>query len=165
MPDRAGLAFSAWNPGLEADLPRRYQALETIHHPANVDSRLADIPELKALTGLAEEELVAFKADRLVLHEVIVQVTADIVVLEGEEEELLGQHFRDIARTILSDYLAPHLTMLREEHALLEELEIPVRIGFDPEQLPNEIDRVIIGNAVPRHNRGPLGPSRSGTMR
>jgi UDP-N-acetylmuramate: L-alanyl-gamma-D-glutamyl-meso-diaminopimelate ligase len=35
---------------------------------------------------------------------------------------------------------------------LLEELEIPVRIGFDPEQLPNEIDRVIIGNAVPRHN-------------
>ncbi len=35
---------------------------------------------------------------------------------------------------------------------LLEELRIPVRLGFDPERLPDEIDRVIIGNAVPRHN-------------
>jgi len=35
---------------------------------------------------------------------------------------------------------------------LLEDLEIPVRLGFDPEQIPDGIDRVIIGNAVPRHN-------------
>ncbi len=35
---------------------------------------------------------------------------------------------------------------------LLEELRIPVRLGFDPEQLPENVDRVIIGNAVPRHN-------------
>ncbi len=35
---------------------------------------------------------------------------------------------------------------------LLEELQIPVRLGFDPEKLPPEIDRVIIGNAVARHN-------------
>ncbi|WP_168012310.1 hypothetical protein [Halomonas salinarum] len=128
MPDRAGPEFSAWHPGLEADLPSRYQALETIHHSANVDSRLADLPELRALTGLAEEELVAFKAERLVLHEVIVQVTADIVVLEGEEEELLGQHFRDIARKILSDYLAPHLPTLCQAHARLYD-DIHGRVG------------------------------------
>ncbi|XKE46202.1 zeta toxin family protein [Halomonas organivorans] len=128
MPDRADLEFSAWNPGLEADLPRRYQALETIHDTANVHSRLADIPELKALTGLAEEELVAFRAERLVLHELIVQVTADVVVLEGEEEELLGQHFRGIARTILSDYLAPHLPTLCQEHDRLYD-EIHGRVG------------------------------------
>jgi len=35
---------------------------------------------------------------------------------------------------------------------LLEELEIPVRIGWDPEKIPEGIDRVIIGNAVPRTN-------------
>jgi UDP-N-acetylmuramate: L-alanyl-gamma-D-glutamyl-meso-diaminopimelate ligase len=35
---------------------------------------------------------------------------------------------------------------------LLEELRIPVRLGFDPDQLPEDVDRVIIGNAVPRHN-------------
>ena len=35
---------------------------------------------------------------------------------------------------------------------LLEELRIPVRLGFDPKRIPKNIDRVIIGNAVPRHN-------------
>ncbi len=35
---------------------------------------------------------------------------------------------------------------------LLGELQIPVRIGFDPDLIPAGIDRVIIGNAVPRHN-------------
>ena len=35
---------------------------------------------------------------------------------------------------------------------LLEELAIPVRLGFDPQQIPPDVDRVIIGNAVPRQN-------------
>jgi UDP-N-acetylmuramate: L-alanyl-gamma-D-glutamyl-meso-diaminopimelate ligase len=35
---------------------------------------------------------------------------------------------------------------------LLEELGIPVRLGYDGDRLPREIDRVIIGNAVPRDN-------------
>jgi UDP-N-acetylmuramate: L-alanyl-gamma-D-glutamyl-meso-diaminopimelate ligase len=35
---------------------------------------------------------------------------------------------------------------------LLEELGIPVRLGYDGDRLPRQIDRVIIGNAVPRDN-------------
>jgi UDP-N-acetylmuramate: L-alanyl-gamma-D-glutamyl-meso-diaminopimelate ligase len=35
---------------------------------------------------------------------------------------------------------------------LLAELGIPVRLGFDPEKIPADLDRVIIGNAVPRSN-------------
>ena len=35
---------------------------------------------------------------------------------------------------------------------LLEELKIPVRLGFDPKRLFEDVDRVIIGNAVPRQN-------------
>jgi UDP-N-acetylmuramate: L-alanyl-gamma-D-glutamyl-meso-diaminopimelate ligase len=35
---------------------------------------------------------------------------------------------------------------------VLEELDIPVRLGFDPQRIPADIDRVIIGNAVPRQN-------------
>jgi UDP-N-acetylmuramate: L-alanyl-gamma-D-glutamyl-meso-diaminopimelate ligase len=35
---------------------------------------------------------------------------------------------------------------------LLEELGIPVRIGFDPDSIPGDVERVIIGNAVPRTN-------------
>ena len=35
---------------------------------------------------------------------------------------------------------------------LLDELEIPVRIGWDADRIPAGVDRVIIGNAVPRDN-------------
>ncbi|MDX2435840.1 MAG: Mur ligase domain-containing protein [Acidobacteriota bacterium] len=35
---------------------------------------------------------------------------------------------------------------------LLEDLGIPVRLGFDATRLPDDVDRVIIGNAVPRSN-------------
>ncbi len=35
---------------------------------------------------------------------------------------------------------------------LLEELAIPVRLGFDPASIPGDVDRVIIGNAVGRDN-------------
>lgn len=116
MPDQEPPVFSAWNPGLEADLPKCYQALETIHQAANVYTCLADIHELRALTGLTEEELVAFRVERLMLHELIVQVTANIVVLEGEEEEVLGQHFRQITHKILSDYLAPELPAFQQAY-------------------------------------------------
>ncbi|QTF92162.1 hypothetical protein [Halomonas sp. BM-2019] len=128
MADRPDPEFSAWNPGLEAELPGRYKALETIHRPDNVYSRLADMPELRTLTGLPEEELVAFCAERLVLHELIVQVTADVVVLEGEEEELLGQHFRSIALKILSVYLTPELPALQQAYDRLHD-EIHGRAG------------------------------------
>jgi UDP-N-acetylmuramate: L-alanyl-gamma-D-glutamyl-meso-diaminopimelate ligase len=35
---------------------------------------------------------------------------------------------------------------------LLEALGVPVRIGYDPAGIPADLDRVIIGNAVPRSN-------------
>lgn len=35
---------------------------------------------------------------------------------------------------------------------LLAELGIPVRLGYDPERIPPDLDRVVIGNAVPRGN-------------
>ena len=114
MLDRATAEYSAWNPGLEADLPRHYRPLETIHRTANVSSDLAEIPELRALTGLEEEELVAFRAERLVLHELIVRVTADILVHEGEQEEVLGHNFRRIVLRILTDYLTSQLPAFQQ---------------------------------------------------
>ncbi len=35
---------------------------------------------------------------------------------------------------------------------LLAELEIPVRVGFDPAGIPADLDQVVIGNAIPRTN-------------
>jgi len=36
--------------------------------------------------------------------------------------------------------------------SLLEDLGIPVRLGWDPASIPPDVDRVVIGNALPRHN-------------
>ncbi|MCP4332519.1 MAG: hypothetical protein GY785_07660, partial [Gammaproteobacteria bacterium] len=85
--------FSAWHPGIESEIPLAYRELETIYNPENVFTSLSEINELAAETGLSPEELISFKPHRLVLHELIVRITADIVVLEGENEEDLGINF------------------------------------------------------------------------
>ena len=97
--------FSAWNPGIESEIPVEYRELETIYNPANVFTSINEINELAVETGLAPEELISFRPHRLVLHELIVRITADIAVPEGDTEEDLGINFRTIARKIFSKYI------------------------------------------------------------
>ena len=104
--------WSAWNPGIESEIPAAYRELETIYDPANVFTTLDEVNELATETGLSPEELISFRPHRLVLHELIVRVTADIVVLEGEHEEDLGINFRNIARHIFSKYIIPALMQI-----------------------------------------------------
>ncbi|OMH38173.1 hypothetical protein [Motiliproteus sp. MSK22-1] len=105
--------FSAWNPGLEQDIPAEYRELETIYRSENVITRLAAINELAKRTGLSAEELVVFRPERLAMHELIVRITADIAIREEEEEEALGLHFRQIANTILASYISPHMAEIQ----------------------------------------------------
>jgi len=108
-------SYSAWNPGIESEIPPAYRELETIYNPANAFTTLAEVNELAAETGISPEELISFRPHRLVLHELIVRITADIVVLEGEYEEDLGINFRTIARKIFSKYVIPNLMQI--EHS------------------------------------------------
>ena len=108
--------YSAWNPGLESDIPVAYQALETIYRPENVSSSIDDVSEISTLTGMSHEELVAFKPERLVAHELLIRVTANIVVDEGEDERGLGRNFRVIVNTILEDYIQPHMQEIGQAH-------------------------------------------------
>ncbi len=108
-------SYSAWNPGIESEIPAAYRELETIYNPANVFTTLNEVNELAAETGISPEELISFRPHRLVLHELIVRITADIVVLEGEYEEDLGINFRTIARKIFSKYVIPNLMQI--EHS------------------------------------------------
>jgi hypothetical protein len=104
--------YSAWNPGIESEIPAEYRELETIYNPANVFTTISQVNELAAETGLAPEELISFRPHRLALHELIVRITADIVVREGEMEEDLGINFRTIARHIFSKYIIPGLMQM-----------------------------------------------------
>ncbi|MGD8441778.1 MAG: Mur ligase family protein, partial [Holophagae bacterium] len=55
--------------------------------------------------------------------------------------QALGHHVRGV-----DSALYPPMS------TLIDELAIEVRLGFNPEAVPSDIDRVIIGNAVPRSN-------------
>lgn len=101
--------FWAWSPGIESDLPANLRQQETLYLIKNTSTPFNELRELAQLTGIKQEQLTAFTAERLVLHELIVRVTADILVEEGEEEEVLGQRFRQITRTVQLNYIAPNL--------------------------------------------------------
>ena len=99
---------SAWNPGVGPGIPREFRALETIFRPQCVFTAVEEIDELVALSGLPAEELTVFRPQRLALHEIIIRVTAEIAVAEGDEEEDFGRNFRRIATRIHDGYVAPH---------------------------------------------------------
>ena len=108
---------SAWNPGLESDIPPAYRKLETIYRQENVTSRREDVYELSKQTGLSPDEIVVFKPERLVLHELIIRVTADVLVPEGDDETDLGRSFRRITRRILANYIQPRIGEITRIHS------------------------------------------------
>ena len=79
----------------------------------NVSTSIAKARELSDYCGLPVHELVVFRADRLIVHELLIHVTTSIGVPDGRDYEDLGRNFREIASTILNRYIAPH----REELA------------------------------------------------
>jgi hypothetical protein len=105
--------YGPWNPGLESELPREYLPLSTMFKSENVSTSIAKARELSDYCGLPVHELVAFRADRLIVHELLIHVTTSIGVPDGRDYEDLGRNFREIASTILNRYIAPH----REELA------------------------------------------------
>ena len=132
--------FSAWNPGIQSEIPMTYRQLETIYDLGNVTSDFQNINDLAATTGLPVEELVDFRVSRLVLHEVIVRVTADVVVMEGEKEEDLGINFRAIANCILKKYVKPCLGDI-EQKFLQRQQQVQLRVDEELTKLLGDDNR------------------------
>lgn len=95
--------------------------LESIHRIEHVFPSPGLVEDFARMTEMHPEAFVMFRPARLALHEVIVRVTADIAVSEGESEEVFGQHFRQIARTILANHVAPRLHEIERMHDDLRE--------------------------------------------
>ena len=132
LPAQTIEAHSAWNPGIAPTLPRALRPLETIFRPENTRVTESEVADLHDLTGLPEEELAWFRPARLVLHEVIVRVTADIAVAEGEVEEQFGRNFRAIAQAILDRAIAPRMPVI-ESACELATREIEAAGGPPPQ--------------------------------
>jgi len=113
------IAEGPWNPGLQSQIPAPLLPLATIHRAEHVHTTLHEARELADLTGLPVEELVTFRAERLVLHELLAHVTADLTVEDGTRTEDLGINFRRMTEAILSRYILPELPRITEEHEAL----------------------------------------------
>ncbi|MCP3868353.1 MAG: hypothetical protein GY703_09715 [Gammaproteobacteria bacterium] len=122
--------YSAWNPGLESDIPPPYQQMETIYRPENVSSRFPDVAEASKQTGLNPRELVVFKPERLMLHELIIRVTASVVVPEGHDETELGRNFRQITSTILKHSIQPRMEEVTDAYDRLN-TEVRDRVSHE----------------------------------
>jgi hypothetical protein len=109
-------AFGPWNPGIESDLPREFLPLSTMFRPENVSTSVAEAQELADFTGLAPHDLVAFRPERLAVHELLIRVMADLNVPDGRVYGDLGINFRDITGTILSRYIEPRMADIVRVH-------------------------------------------------
>jgi hypothetical protein len=108
----AAAEFGPWNPGIESHVPTELLHLSTIFRPENVFTSVATVVELRDLTDFPLSDLVAFRPQRLALHELLIRVTADFAVPDGSRIEDLGINFREIVRLLLARYLIPQMDLL-----------------------------------------------------
>ena len=102
--------FGPWNPGIQSQVPAHLRHYCTIFRPENVFTDVANAGELRDLTGLEVRELVAFRPQRLALHEVLIRVTAELSVPDGSRIEDLGINFRQMTRVLLERCIEPRMT-------------------------------------------------------
>ena len=103
------LAHGPWNPGIQSQVPKELRHLSTIFRPENVFTGIAAVTEMQGITGFSPSELVAFRPQRLALHELLIRVTADFAVPDGSRIGDLGINFREIAGLLFERYVAPEM--------------------------------------------------------
>jgi hypothetical protein len=104
----------AWNPEIRSTLPAQYLPLSTLFRPENVFTTLETANELSGFTGLPIQQLISFRPERLVVHELLIRVSADIFVCDGSKYEDLGVNFRAVVTKILDGYIKPQLEQIIE---------------------------------------------------
>ena len=96
--------------------------------------------EMQGLTGFSPSELVAFRPQRLALHELLIRVTADFEVPDGSRIGDLGTNFREMAGILLARYVIPEMDAITHAYdRTRRELRTAVDAAFGevvPEQPP-----------------------------
>src|SRR5229473_1445003 len=140
-----GSEYGPWNPGIHSELPSRLVPLSTIFRPENVFTSVEHAAELRDLTGLPLEDLVIFRPRRLVVHELLIRVTANFSVPDPEAARVddLGINFRRMTHTILTEYVEPHMheivaayDSLKRALSTLIDAELSVALSPAPRSAP-----------------------------
>jgi hypothetical protein len=103
-----------WNPDIKSTLPIDYLPLSTLFRPENVFTSIETATELSGFTGMSIPQLICFRPQRLVVHELLIRVSADIFVCDGSKYEDLGVNYRNIIEAILNNYIQPHMAQIVE---------------------------------------------------
>lgn len=104
----------AWSPEIKSTLPSQYLPLSTLFRPENVFTSIETAHELSDFTGLPIQQLICFRPQRLVVHELLIRVSADIFVDDGSKYEDLGVNFREVVDRILVGYIEPQMALIVE---------------------------------------------------
>jgi len=124
--------FDAWNPGIASVIPTRLLPLVTLYRPENSRIGYREARELAEICGLNPHEMIAFRVRRLVVHELLIRVTADLHVPDGPNYEDLGLHLRGMTARILEAHVEPKMGMLeRAFDDLRDEIDNRLRALLD----------------------------------
>jgi hypothetical protein len=132
--------YGPWNPGIQSQIPGELRHLSTIFRPENVLTSIAAVTEIQGLTGFSPGELIAFRPQRLALHELLIRVTADFAVPDGSRIGDLGINFREIASLLFERYLLPEMEVItavydRTRHELRKAIDAALA-GVVPDDPP-----------------------------
>ena len=108
--------YGPWNPGIVSQVPVGLRHLCTIFRPENAFTSVALATELQLLTGFALSDLVTFRPQRLLLHELLIRVMADFSVPTGEKIGDLGINFREMTNRLLRRYIEPEMAAIVGEY-------------------------------------------------
>jgi hypothetical protein len=132
--------YGPWRPGIVSQVPLELRHLSTIFRTENVLTSVAAATELQLLTGFPLCELVAFRPQRLLLHEVLIRVMADFSVPDGSKIGDLGINFREITNRLLNSYIEPVLPTLIAEYEAVRR-----RLG---DEIGSALSRMIAGSSA-----------------
>lgn len=100
--------------------------------PLNVETTFEQAHDLSGFLGLETTELVRFHPERLIIHELLIRVTADLSVPDGPEYEELGINLRSMTRTVYDNHITPELPRLRQFHeTYLEQVQDYLQATWD----------------------------------
>jgi len=107
---------NAWNPGLESSIPTHLMPLSTIYRPESAFIDYAAAQEIASFCGLETHDVIHYRPERLIIHEILIRVTADLYVPDGPNYEDLGISLRGMADKIYTDHVLPRLDEFSPVH-------------------------------------------------
>ena len=82
----------------------------------NVETGFDETHELAEFSGFSPFDLVVFRPERLIIHELLIRVTSGLSVPDGPDYEELGINLRAMVARIYQHYVAPELASLQALH-------------------------------------------------